>query len=164
MRKRSARSRFEVFILLGDNAWILSQFTRTVTIYIYIYIYHHVVMPAWISLILSHHRSLSSIAPRRSSRLYPVSAQSCCIKDIATNVRPLLVHVNGSTGVYRLWICPYFSSSIPHVCSSNFDSFRDGWYVALPLLFCGILPPELVQYSAQHSCIVAVKHLLHTFS
>ena len=41
--------------------------------------YHHVALPAQISLRLCHHLSLSSIAPRRSSRLYPVLAQSCCI-------------------------------------------------------------------------------------
>ena len=39
---------------------------------------HHVALPAQISLTLSRHLSLSSIIPRSSS-LYPVSAQSCCI-------------------------------------------------------------------------------------
>ena len=43
------------------------------------YIHHHVMLPAQISLTLSRHQSLSSIAPGRSSRLHPVSAQSCCI-------------------------------------------------------------------------------------
>ena len=42
-------------------------------------VHHHVTLPAWISLTHSHHPSLSSIAPGRSSRLYPVLAQSCCI-------------------------------------------------------------------------------------
>ena len=41
--------------------------------------HHHVVLPAWISLTLSCHHSLSSIPFCRSSRLYPVSAQSCYI-------------------------------------------------------------------------------------
>ena len=41
--------------------------------------HHHVMLPAWISLTLSCHLFLSSIAPGRSSRLYAVSAQSCCI-------------------------------------------------------------------------------------
>ena len=42
--------------------------------------HHHLVVPsAQISLTLSHHPSLSSIAPGKSSRLHPVSAQSCCI-------------------------------------------------------------------------------------
>ena len=40
---------------------------------------HHVPPPAQISLTLSRHSSLSSIAPSRSSSLYPVSVQSCCI-------------------------------------------------------------------------------------
>ena len=41
--------------------------------------HHHVTLPGWISLTFSHHPSLSSIALARSSRLYPVSTQSCCI-------------------------------------------------------------------------------------
>ena len=45
--------------------------------------HHHVMLPAWISVTLSHHSSKSSIAPGRSSRLHPVSAQSCCIWVIA---------------------------------------------------------------------------------
>ena len=46
-------------------------------IYIYIYIYHHVVPLARISLTLSRHFSLSSIASGRSSELHPVSSHSC---------------------------------------------------------------------------------------
>ena len=30
-------------------------------------------------------------------------------------VRPLLVYVKGSTGVYRFWVRPYFSSNVSHV-------------------------------------------------
>ena len=40
--------------------------------------HHHVVPPALISLTLSRHSSLSSIASGRSSGLYPASSQSCC--------------------------------------------------------------------------------------
>ena len=40
--------------------------------------HHHSAPPSWISLIFSCHPSLSSIASSRSSRLRPVSAQSCC--------------------------------------------------------------------------------------
>ena len=51
-----------------------------ITVYIFIYIYHHhVEPPAWISLTLSRHFSLSFIASGRSSGLHPVSSQSCCI-------------------------------------------------------------------------------------
>ena len=35
--------------------------------------------------------------------------------------------------------------------SSNFNSFRDGWQVAVQLLLCEVLPPWLVQYCSQHS-------------
>ena len=48
--------------------------------------------------------------------------------------------------------------------SSNFDSFRDGWQVAVQLLFCGVLTPRLVQYSSQHSYVITVKIFLHTFT
>ena len=42
-------------------------------------LYHHVTPPARISLILSRQPSLLSITPGRSSRLHPVSSQSCFI-------------------------------------------------------------------------------------
>ena len=37
--------------------------------------------------------------------------------------------------------------------SSNFDNFRDRWSVAEQLLICGVLPPWLIQYCSQHSCV-----------
>ena len=43
------------------------------------YHHYHVVLPARISLTLSRHFSLASIAPGRYSRLHPVSAQCYCI-------------------------------------------------------------------------------------
>ena len=52
------------------------------------------------------------------------------------------------------------------------DGFYDGWLVAVQLLFCGVLPPELVQYCLKHSCVFAVEffsgrfvsvHLVHPF-
>ena len=48
--------------------------------------------------------------------------------------------------------------------SSNLDNFRGGWYVAVQLLLCRVLSPGLVQYCSQHSCVIAVKLFLHTFS
>ena len=48
--------------------------------------------------------------------------------------------------------------------SSNLDSFRDGKQVAVYLLLCGVLSPGLIQYCFQHSCVIAVKLFLHTFS
>ena len=35
-------------------------------------------------------------------------------------------------------------------------SFRDGRQVAVWLVLCGVLPPGLVQYCSQHSCVIAV--------
>ena len=62
-----------------------------------------------------------------------------------------------------------FVSSSPAVssisCSSNLYSCRDGYLVAVQLLFCGVLPAAgLVQYFSQHSCAVVVKLFLHSFS
>ena len=47
---------------------------------------------------------------------------------------------------------------------SHLDSFRDGWLVALQLLFCRVLTLGFVRYYLQQSCIFAVKLFLHTFS
>ena len=52
----------------------------------------------------------------------------------------LLGHVKGST--YEL--VPT-SPAVTHMSgSSNFDSFCDGWSVAVQLLLCGVLSPGLV--------------------
>ena len=48
--------------------------------------------------------------------------------------------------------------------SSNLDNFRDGWLVAVQLLFYWVLPPGFVQCCSQHSCVIAVKLFLHTVS
>ena len=55
-------------------------------LYILIYHRHHhwVALLTQISLTISRHPSLSSIAPGRSSRLHPVSAQSYCIWVLAS--------------------------------------------------------------------------------
>ena len=53
------------------------------------------------------------------------------------------------------------SLAVSHMCgSSNLDSFRGGWYVAVQLLLFWVLTPWLVQYFSQHSCVVAVKLFL----
>ena len=59
--------------------------------------HHHVAPSARISPTLSHHPSLSSITSVRSSRLHPVSAQSCCILVLAG--RPAFARP--CEGVYR---------------------------------------------------------------
>ena len=45
--------------------------------------HHHIAPPVRISLTLSCHPSLLSIAPSSSSRLHPLSTQSCCIRVLA---------------------------------------------------------------------------------
>ena len=87
--------------------------------------HHHVVPPAEISFTISRHPSLSSIHPGRSSRLHPVSAQSC-IYVLAG--RPSFAYP--CEGVPRSTLHEFFSTS-PAVSrmsgSANLDSFRDGW-------------------------------------
>ena len=46
---------------------------------------------------------------------------------------------------------------------SNLDSFHDGWKVSVQLLLCRRLPPGHVQYSSQHSWVIAVKLFLYVF-
>ena len=62
--------------------------------------HHHVMLSARIFLTLFCHTSLLSSASGRSSRLHPVSAQSCCKFEL--NVLFLLVHVKGSIGAHLL--------------------------------------------------------------
>ena len=93
--------------------------------------------------------------PDRSSPLaglqgyipYPHIAAVCMFE--------LLSHMWGSIGVHHLWARPCFSSS---VLRARFIwlSFRDGRQVAVQLVLCWVLPPGLVQYCSQHSCVIAV--------
>ena len=80
--------------------------------------YHDVVPLAKFSLTLSCHSFLSSIAFGRSLRLHPVSVQNCCRWVLAgrpTTARPCeWVHRS------RLWVGPYFSSSV--LQCQTFDS------------------------------------------
>ena len=87
--------------------------------------HHHVALPTQISLMLSRHLSLSSIAPGRSSRLHPVTAQSCCIQILADRrtLARLYEGVHRSTSIMRL-TSPAVSCMSG---SSNLDSFHDGW-------------------------------------
>ena len=116
---------------------------------------HHVAPSAWISLILSCHPSLSSTASGfYTELLYVYSSWSPCLcssmwrgpqEYISYELIPNSLAVSCTSG------------------SSNFDSFRDGWQVAVQQLLCGVIPPGLVQYCLQHSCVVTVKLFLHAF-
>ena len=68
---------------------------------------------------------LSSIAPGRSLRLHPVSAQSYCVYVQAG--RPAFARpCEGSIVVYRLRVRPYFPAASRMSGSSNLESFRNG--------------------------------------
>ena len=74
---------------------------------------HHVDPSAIISLSLSRHPSLSSIASGRFSGRHPVLAQSCCMFVWAG--RPAFAQpCERFTGVYHLCARPYLSSSDSH--------------------------------------------------
>ena len=138
------------------KSWIILPFSLSLSLYIYIYIYHHhvsllyhhhVSLLARITLMLSHHPSLSTIAPGRSSRRHPVSAQSCYIKVLAgcpTFTRPC-------EGVHRS-VSLMSSSLLLQQCPA-LGGRKDG-----------VLPPGLVQPSSRHSCVIAIKLYLHRFS
>ena len=66
----NARKTLKLWPLLPFQKDLLDYFSKSN--------HHHVALSAWISL--SHHSPLLFITPGRSSRLYPVSAQSCCRK------------------------------------------------------------------------------------
>ena len=74
---------------------------------IYYHHHHHVVSPAWISLTLSCHFSLSFIGSGRSSGLHPISSQSCCMYVRAgcpAFARPYVgVHSSWSIIIFRLY-------------------------------------------------------------
>ena len=47
-----------------------------------------------------------------SQEVYILYRHSAVVYRFLLAVLPLLIHVKGSTGVYNLWVGPYFSSSI----------------------------------------------------
>ena len=87
--------------------------------------------------------------------LHPVSAQNCCIEVLPD--RPAFARPQE----YVAYEFVPTSLSVSGISgSSNMDSFHDGWLVAVQLLLCVVLPPGLIQYCSQHSCVVAVKLFL----
>ena len=125
--------------------------------------HHHVEPLARISQTLSRHFSHSFIASGRSSRLHPVSSQSCCMYVRAG--RPAFawpyVGVHRSTSLLSsslfLQQCPACLVCLTWIV------FFDGRQVAIQLGPFGVLPPGLVQYCSQHSCVIAVSLLLQPF-
>ena len=74
------------------------------------------------------HLSLSSIAHKRSSKLYSVSAKSCCSSWFFCLCSSMWRGPQECI-TYELLLTSAAVSCMPG--SSNFDSFRDGWLVAL---------------------------------
>ena len=115
--------------------------------------HHHVVPLARISLTLSRHFSLSFIASGSSSGLHSVSSHSCCMYVRAGRpafTRPY-VGLHKSTSLMSSSLlfqqCPACLVRLPWIV------FVMGGRRLVP---CGVLPPELVQYCAQHSCVIAL--------
>ena len=116
--------------------------------------YHHnFVLWARISLTLSHHFFLSFIASGRSSNLHPVSSHSCWTYVRAG--RPAFARpyagVHRSTSLMS-------SSLLLQQCPACLP--RLTWIVFVMggrwPYSCRVLPPGLVQYCSQLSCVIAV--------
>ena len=105
--------------------------------------HHHVVPLARISLTLSRHFSVLFIASGRSSGQNPVSSHSYCMYVRAG--RPAFARPY--VGAHR---CTSLMSSslLLHQCPACL--VRLAWIVFV------MLPPGLVQYCSQHSCVIAV--------
>ena len=126
--------------------------------------HHHVVPLPLISLALSCHFSLSFIASGRSSGLHPVSSHSCWMYVRVGRpafARPY-VGVHRSTSLMS-------SSLLLQQCPACL--VRLTWIVFVmggrwPYSWClvGVLPPGLVQYCLQHSCVIVVYLLFQPFS
>ena len=64
-----------IFLFISNNFCIQDYHLS----FMHTHHHYHVVPPAWISLTLSRHFSLSFIASGRSLGLHPVSSHSCCM-------------------------------------------------------------------------------------
>ena len=104
-----------------------------------------------------HHCQYGSPWPSLATRLYRPSLREVfkAISCISTE----LLYIGSS---WSSCLCPFmwrgpqeyvayeFVLTSPAVTcmsgSSNFDSFRDGWWVAVQLLFCEVLPPGFAAF------------------
>ena len=125
---------------------------------------------AWISLTLSRYPPYCPLLPAGLQEYIPYRHRAA----ESRFELPLLLKVGSSYLCSAMWggpqeYIPFKLVSTYTVVSrmsgsSNLDSFRDGWYVAVQQLLCGLLLPGFVQYSSRHSCVVAVKLFHHTLS
>ena len=118
--------------------------------------HHHVVPPAWISLTLSCHFSLSFIASGRYSELHPVSPHSCCMYVQAG--RPVFawpyVGVHRSTSLMSssllLQQCPACLVRLTWIVFVMGGRWTYSWCT---LVCCH---PDLFNIAHMHSCVIAV--------
>ena len=118
--------------------------------------HHHVVLVARISLTLSRYFSLSFIASGRYSGQHPVSSHSCWMYVRAG--RPAFARP--CVGVHKSTLL-MSSSLLLQQCPAclvrlTWIVFVIGGRWPYSLVSCGVLPPGLVQYCSQHSCVIAV--------
>ena len=118
--------------------------------------HHHVMPPARISLTLSRHISLSFIASGRSSGLHLISSHSCCMyvgADCPAFAWPY-AGVHRSTSQMSLPLLLKQCSAC--LVRLTWIVFVMGGRWAYSWCVVGVLPPGLVQYCSQHSCVIAV--------
>ena len=131
---------------------------------VYHHHHHHVTPLARISLTLSRHPSLSSIASCRSSGLHIVSAQSCCISVRAR--RPAFARP--CEGVHRSMslksLSPLLQQCPACLVRLIFIVFVMSGRWPYSCCFVGCCHQDLFKYCSQHSCVVAVELFLHKFS
>ena len=184
---------FSLFLSLSLSIYIYICQSIYLSIYIYIYIYicndslantssfswgtvnHYfsITFSVYLSTMsrYQHGYPWTSLATPSYSPLLPVGLQKyipnqhkAAVCRFELVVLSLLVHIKGPQEYITYELVP--TSPIVSRMSglSNLDNFRDGSLVAVQLLVCGGLPPGLVQYCLQYSCVVAVKLFLHMFS
>ena len=87
---------------------------------------HHLVPSARIYLTISRHPLHRSLLPAGPLGYisYPHRTAVCMCKLVSLT---LLGYGKESMGVHHLWARPYSPTLSCMLCSSNFDSFRDGW-------------------------------------
>ena len=117
--------------------------------------HHHVVLPAQISLILFVYPSLSSIAPGRSSRLHPVLAKSCCMYVLASRHRFARLCEGFHRSMSLMSLSLLIQQCPACLVGLSWIDFLMGckWQYCCYFVRC-----------SQHSCLIAVKLFLHTFS
>ena len=139
---------------VSEQGWQLPHSSRQLSCILYHH-HHHVVLLARISLTLSHHFSLSFIASGRSSGLHTVSSNSywMCVRAGRPAFARPHVGVHWSTSLMSssllLQQCPACLVRLTWIVFVMEGRWLYSWC-------CGVLPPGLVQYCSQHSCVIAV--------